>query len=163
MNKPIISIICAMDENRGIGVDGKLPWRLPEDLKHFRQLTTGHTVIMGRKTFDSILDYLGKPLPNRTNIVVTRNLSYSAAGATIATSIDKAINLAKKYETHETFIIGGGQIFTTTINQADKLYITQVKGHYQTDTYFPEIDPKAWSETARDDHGKFSFITYVRH
>ena len=144
MNNPKICLIAAMSENRVIGKDNKLPWNIPEDLKHFREVTQGHPVIMGRKTFESI----GRLLPKRMNIIVTRDASYKVEGATIVTSLDKAIEIAKNYEAtplrqgfegqREIFIIGGGQIFELAILLADRLYLTIVHTKIEGDAYFPE-------------------------
>src|SRR3990167_10409085 len=140
MNKPIISLIAAISENRAIGNENKLLWQIPKDLKRFRKVTTGHPVIMGRKTFESI----GHPLPHRTNIIVTRNQNYHAAGCTVTHSIEEALTIAKSRlrqgsgEATETFVIGGGQIYNKAIKYADKLYLTVVKGSYTADTYFPD-------------------------
>ena len=134
MSRPIVSIICAMDEERGIGKDNKLLWHVPQDLKRFKELTLGHPVIMGRKTYESI----GRPLPGRTNIIVTRDVSYQAAGCKIVHSIEEAIILAKTLDQDEIFIIGGAQIYAEAIGKADKLYLTIVKGKYNADAFFPE-------------------------
>ena len=132
----IISLVAAIDEKRGIGKNRKLPWHISEDLKHFKELTKGHTVIMGRKTFESI----GKPLPERENIIVTRDFQYPLANTEhkdliFANSLEEAIEKAKG---SEVFIIGGGQIFNEAILKADKLYLTQVDGDYNADTFFPD-------------------------
>jgi dihydrofolate reductase len=126
----MISIIAAIDEKRGIGKNNQLPWHLPEDLKRFKEITTGETVIMGRKTFESI----GKPLPNRTNIVITNNPAFQAQGSVIANSLDNALEKAKG----DVFIIGGGEVFNQAILRADKLYLTLVKGDFNCDTFFPD-------------------------
>lgn len=132
----MISIIAAIDEKRGIGKNGQLPWHISEDLKRFKEITSGHTVIMGRKTFESI----GKPLPNRKNIVISRNLLlpdisiYQAKDINVANSLDEALGIAKG----EVFIIGGGQVYAEAITKADKLYLTQVEGDFNCDTFFPD-------------------------
>ncbi|HYM65283.1 MAG TPA: dihydrofolate reductase [Candidatus Sulfotelmatobacter sp.] len=126
----MINIIAALDEKRGIGKIGKLPWHLPEDLKHFKELTSGHTVIMGRKTFESI----GRPLSDRENIVVTQNPQFQAEGATVVHTLGEALDGAKG----DVFIIGGGQVFYETLQRADKLYLTLVEGDFGCDTFFPD-------------------------
>ena len=128
-----ISIIVAMSRNRVIGRENKLPWRLPEDLKHFKEITLGHPVIMGRKTFESI----GKALPGRDNIVISRNERYRASGATVVGSLDEALALRKK---EDAFVIGGEKIFRLALPRAEKLYITLIEEEVDGDTFFPEID-----------------------
>ena len=130
----IISIIAAIGENRELGKDNKLLWKISEDLKRFKKITFGHPVIMGRKTFKS----LKKPLPGRTNIIVTRNKKYKAKGCIICHSLIKAMKIAQKKDKNEAFIIGGGQIYKQTIDLVDKLYLTIVKGKFKADTYFPD-------------------------
>ena len=138
----IISIIAAMDRNRGIGVDNKLPWRLSADLKRFRELTMGHHIIVGRKTFESI----GRPLPGRRMIVVTRDGNYKAEGCDVAHSVEDAINLARERGESELFICGGGEIYSQSIGIADRMYLTFVDAEVAADTFFPEFDQREWSE-----------------
>ena len=139
----IISIVAVMDEHRGIGKDGRIPWHIKEDLIRFKNLTIGKTVIMGRKTFESVLAYYAKsknPIPNRKHIVVTHDTTYhpSIPGSYVAHSMEDALKLAKKIEPNEVIISGGGQLFTQGIHYADKLYLTIVKGTFDADTYFPD-------------------------
>ncbi len=130
---PKISMIAAIaSENRALGLNGRLIYAIPEDLKRFREITTGHPIIMGRKTFESI----GMPLPNRRNIVITRDEDYFAEGVVIVHSLEEALGLVLNEE--EIFIIGGGEIYQEAINMADKLYLTVVEGNPQADTYFPD-------------------------
>lgn len=143
---PFVSIIVAMTENRVIGVNNALPWRLPADLKRFRQITTGHAIIMGRRNHASI----GKPLPDRTNIVVTRNLDYQAPGCVVVHSIDAAIQYAQSDP--EIFIIGGAEIYRQTLAYANRLYLTLVHADVGGDTYFPEFNLAAWRELSRERH-----------
>lgn len=155
-----ITLVVAMDAQRGIGVDNQLPWNLPEDLAHFKQVTLGHPIIMGRKTFDSI----GRPLPKRRNIVVTRNADWRHAGVEVAGSLADAIALAG---TEPASIIGGAQIFHESMGIADRMIVTHIDGVYRCDTFFPEIDPATWRETAREEHRSadgvaFAFVTYER-
>ncbi len=131
--KPLISIIAAIGENREIGKNNKLLWHIPEDFKRFKEMTSGYPVIMGRKTFESI----GKPLPNRTNIIITRDKNYKSENCLITYSLEEAIQLAKTKDDKEIFIIGGGQIYEQAIGIADKLYLTVVKGGFDADTFFP--------------------------
>jgi len=135
MNRPPkISIICALAENRAIGKDNRLLWHIPEDLKRFQKLTRGHVVIMGRKTFESI----GRALPERVNIVISRDLDFKPENCLVASSFEDALEKARQMEKNEIFIIGGGQVYNQAINQADKLYLTIVPGSYEADTFFPD-------------------------
>jgi dihydrofolate reductase len=138
----IISIIAAMDRKRGIGVDNKLPWRLSADLKRFRELTMGHHIIVGRKTFESI----GRPLPGRRMIVVTRDGAYKAEGCDVAHTVEDAINLACERGESEAFICGGAEIYSQSIGIADRMYLTFVDAEVVADTFFPEFDEREWSE-----------------
>lgn len=157
---PRISIIAAMAENRVIGVNNALPWRLPEDLKYFRRLTTGHHVIMGRRNYESI----GKPLPGRTNIVVTHNPDYAAPGCHVVYSIIDALQLAK--DDTEVFIIGGAQLYRQTLNRAGRMYLTLIHADITGDVLFPEFNWNEWEDVARCRHEPddrhpyaYSFIT----
>lgn len=141
-----VSLIAAMAENRVIGVNNTLPWRLPADLKHFRRLTTGHHVIMGRRNYESI----GKPLPDRTNIVVTRNPDYRAPGCLVKHSLEDALTAVRGDP--EIFVIGGAEIYRQALDRADRLYLTLVHARIQGDTYFPPFDEKLWRETGRERH-----------
>lgn len=134
MSKPQISIIAAIGENRELGKNNKLLWHIPEDLRRFKELTIGHPVIMGRKTYESI----GKPLLKRTNIIITHHVNFQTAGYFITHSLEEAIELAKTKDNEEIFIIGGGQIYNQAINKADKLYLTVVEGTFDADTFFPD-------------------------
>jgi dihydrofolate reductase len=155
-----ITLVVAIDAQRGIGADNKLPWHLPEDLAHFKRVTLGHPVIMGRKTFDSI----GRPLPKRRNIVVTRNRDWRHEGVDSAASLADAIALVGEAPAS---IIGGAQIFGESMDIADRMIVTHIDGVYRCDTFFPEIDPAVWTVTAREEHRSgddvaFSFVTYER-
>jgi dihydrofolate reductase len=158
-----ISLIAAMSENRVIGIYNKLPWHLPADLRHFRRLTTGHPVIMGRRNYESI----GKPLPNRTNIVVTRNPDYRAAGCLVTHSLDDAMNSAGNDS--EIFIIGGAEIYRQAFDRANRIFITLIHARIEGDTYFPEFEGPPWREISRERHERdennpysFSFLIYER-
>ncbi len=142
----IISFVVAIAENNAIGKDNGLLWHLPTDLKHFKQITNGHTIIMGRKTFDS----MGKPLPNRRNIVITRNADLKIEGAEVTTSVDDALALCKTEE--EVFIIGGAEIYKEALDKTDRIYLTTVHQRFEGDAYFPELDRNKWVETAREEH-----------
>jgi len=138
----IISLLVAMDEKRGIGKDGKLPWRLSSDLNRFRELTMGHHIIVGRKTFESI----GKPLPGRQTIVVTRNPNYAVENCLIASSVESALALAKSRGETEAFVIGGADIYAQALGVADRIYLTEVHAEVDADRFFPEFDRSAWTE-----------------
>lgn len=135
----MISLIVAMAENRTIGKDNKLPWKLPADLQRFKKLTTGHAVIMGRKTFESI----GRPLPQRQNIVISRNPNFKAAGIEVASSLSKALEAAKG---DEVFVIGGQQIYAEALALADRIYLTLIHEEIDGDAFFPEFDPGLFEE-----------------
>ena len=159
-----LTIIVAKAENNVIGNENQLIWHLPNDLKHFKNLTSGHPIIMGRKTFESI----GKPLPNRTIIVITRNSYWNAEGVVIANSLDEAIEKAKELDP-EVFIIGGGNIYEQAMDLADVLVVTEVHHSFEGDTKFPEIDLNIWKEISREKFGKdekhtfeYSFVLYER-
>ncbi|MDO4762854.1 MAG: dihydrofolate reductase [Flavobacteriaceae bacterium] len=160
----MITIIAAIGKNNELGKDNQLLWHLPEDLKHFKNLTSGSPIIMGRKTFESI----GKPLPNRTNIVVSRQDNWFEEGILIVPSLKEALKHAKKIS-EDIFIIGGGNIYAQTMDLADKLKITQVDFETQADTFFPKIDESIWQKTNEICHTKdekhaynFCFQTWER-
>ncbi len=155
------SIIVAIANNHVIGVNNTLPWHLPEDLKRFRAITMGHHIIMGRKTFDS----LGRLLPGRTTVIVTRNLHYHVEGALIAHSLQEAIGLCQNDD--EIFLIGGAELYQTGLALADRLYVTEIDLDVAGDAYFPEINPNQWLETARESHSseqglRFNYVNYQR-
>jgi len=156
----MLSLICAISKNNCIGKNNQLPWHIPEDLKHFKEITSGKTVLMGRKTFESILGYLGKPLPKRTNIVITRNTNYEVPkGVLVYNSVKDAL---EKHKDENIFVIGGAGIYKQTIDLADKLYITHVNEEIDGDAFFPKIDSDVWEEVEVKEHENFSFITYLR-
>lgn len=133
---PRLSIIVAVDEKRAIGKDNQLLWHIPEDLKHFKELTTGHAVIMGENTYRSI----GRPLPNRTNIILSLTPDFAPAGCVVVRSLDEALDAARQHETEEIFIIGGASIYKQFLPRVDRLYLTRVAGVHEADTFFPEYD-----------------------
>ena len=155
-----VTLIAAIDQNRVLGKDNQLIWHLPEDLKRFKRLTTGHAIIMGRKTFES----LPKALPNRHNIVVTRNQNYSKEGITVCHSVKDALECAKDDE--QPFVIGGGQIYEQAIGLADVIELTKIHSQFEGDVFFPKINLKEWSieKEQRMVHPDFeySFITYTK-
>ncbi len=140
----IVSLIVAMDRKRGIGRDNALPWRLSADLKRFRELTMGHHIILGRKTYESI----GKPLPGRTMIIVTRNTAFSAEGSIVVHSLEEALQLAEARGEAETFICGGAEIYAQSLNRADRIYLTEVDAEVAADTFFPAFHADEWREEA---------------
>jgi dihydrofolate reductase len=157
----MISFVVAMDQNRAIGKDNDLPWYLPNDLKHFKKTTMGKPIVMGRKTYESI----GKPLPGRENIVVTRDESYKAEGTTIVHSVDEVLQL----NAEEICVIGGSEIFKQFLPVADRLYITEIHHTFDADTYFPELSADEWKEVSRtegivDEKNKYphEFIVYEK-
>jgi len=143
----ILSLVVAMSENKVIGRDGDLPWRLPNDLKHFKQVTMGKPIIMGRKTWESL--YV-KPLPGRRNIVITRNAGYEAEGAEISDSLESALILATGED--EAMIIGGAELFATALDTATRLHLTEIHADIEGDTYFPNSDRSLWREISREPH-----------
>ena len=166
---PDLSLVAALARNRVIGKDGRLPWHLPGDLRRFRELTMGHAVIMGRKTHEAI----GKILPDRTNIVLTRDLGLIARGAVLATSLDAALGYAQadaaRRGVDEIMVIGGGHIFAATMPMAERLEITHVHTSPEGDAVFPPIDPEFWQEISREEHyagpdddADFSLATYIK-
>ena len=139
----MISIIVAVSENNVIGKNNALIWRLPADMKFFKEKTTGHCVITGRKNYDSIPEQF-RPLPGRKNIVVTRQKSYEAPGSLVVGSIEQALDEAKKTGDDEVFIIGGAEIYNQTLNIANKIYLTRIHDSFEGDAFFPELDFNKW-------------------
>ncbi|MCB5187892.1 dihydrofolate reductase [Methylobacillus caricis] len=156
-----LSLIVAVAQQRVIGLNNTLPWHLPEDLKRFRALTTGHHIIMGRKTYDS----LNRLLPERTTVIVTRNRDYQVPGALIAHSLQEAVELAR--DDNEVFLIGGAELYREGLQLANRLYITEIDAVFEGDAFLPEFDLEDWREVAREQHISakglpFSYITYQR-
>jgi dihydrofolate reductase len=159
----MITIIAAVAENNALGKDNQLLWHLPDDFKRFKNITSGHHIIMGRKTFESF----PKPLPNRTHVIISRQKNYSQLNCIVVTSLQEAIEACPKNE--EVFIIGGGEIYNQSIAIADKLDITRVNHSFEADTFFPEIDLTKWKLIFKEFHPKdekhkfdFSFETFIR-
>lgn len=157
-----LSLIAAVSANGVIGSDGHVPWYLPEDLEHFRRTTTGHTVIMGRKTFESVKSKIKKPLPNRTNVVITRQPTYQAPPG-VEVYHDVASAIAAHASEPEVFIIGGGEIYRQTIDQANTLYITHVHQTAEGETTFPPIDPAKWQAVDTRETDAATYVTYRRN
>jgi dihydrofolate reductase len=157
-----LSLIVAIAKNRVIGVKNTLPWHLPEDLKRFRALTTGHHIIMGRKTYDS----LGRLLPGRTTVIVTRNQDYKVEGAIVVNSLEAAI--AACGDDNEVFLIGGAELYKDGLKLANKLYLTEIDADYEGDAFFPQFDEADWKAGERESHQAenglgFSYMTYQRN
>lgn len=158
----ILSLIAAIGKNNELGKDNQLLWKLPDDFKHFKDITSGHTVIMGRKTFASI----GRPLPNRRNIVITRDTTFTNDGIEVVHSLEDALELVQNE--NEVFVIGGAQIYNEALPYANKLYMTHIDGTFDADTFFPVID-RAWQQISEEKHVKdeqhlydFSFVEYKK-
>lgn len=161
MPLPKLSLIAAMARNRAIGLANVLPWRLPEDLKHFKALTMGHHMIMGRKTYES----LGRPLPGRTSVIVTRSPVFQAPGCIVVNSIDNAISACQGDD--EIFFVGGAELYRQAIALADRLYLTEIQTDFPGDAFFPELGKLAWHEIERHiqrtEAGlEYHFVSYDR-
>lgn len=159
----MIILIAAAAENNALGKNNDLLWHLPDDFKRFKALTTGHHIVMGRKTFESF----PKPLPNRTHIIITRQKNYSPEGCLVADNLQKALDMAPKNEA--VFIIGGGEIYQQSIDIADKIELTRVHENFDADTFFPEIDSEKWRLQSEEFHPKdekhaydFTFQTFIK-
>jgi dihydrofolate reductase len=156
-----LTLIVATERHNGIGIDNTLPWRLPEDLAFFKRTTTGHPILMGRKTFESI----GRPLPNRRNIVITRNPDWQHEGAETAGSLQQAADMAGN---GEVFVIGGAQIYVEALPLASRLIVTEIAADFACDAFFPAIDPAVWEEASRESHHSaeqgfaYAFVIYHR-
>ncbi|MEM1135167.1 MAG: dihydrofolate reductase [Bacteroidota bacterium] len=162
----IVSLIVAASENQVIGRDNQLPWHLPADLKYFKKITSGHCIIMGRKTYDSI----GRPLPNRTNIVLSSNKNLKITGCTVVHTLNEAIDFAKATGEGEAFIIGGASIYDAALPLTNKIYLTRVHTIVEGDTFFPELHESIWKTISKESHHKdekhaypFSFITLEKN
>lgn len=162
-----ISLISAVASNGVIGRDNDMPWHLPDDFAFFKRKTSHHPIIMGRKS----LEALGKPLPNRTNIVITRNPDFTATGVTVVHTLEEAIESAKKADrpTNEIFVIGGAEIYAMALPIATTLYLTEIHQSFEGDTYFPTFDKAEWKEVSRRPHPvderhavPFDFVEYER-
>ena len=164
-----LAIIVAAADNGVIGCKGELPWHLPEDLRYFKRVTLGKPIVMGRKTFESI----GRPLPGRANIVISRNADYRAEGVRVVASLDEALQLAEDIAANdsvdEVMVIGGAQIYAEALLRADRLYYTAVHGNVEGDAFLPGIDWTLWRETSREAHRAastdafdYTFLTYER-
>jgi dihydrofolate reductase len=158
---PTLSIVAAMAKNGVIGIGNRLPWHLPEDLKHFKAITMGHHIIMGRKTYESI----GRPLPGRTTVIVTRDPAYRAPGCLTAASLDGAVAICG--DDPEVFFVGGAELYAQALPRADRLYLTEIQAAYEGDAWFPAFDLGQWRELSRQVHASvdglgYHFVTYQR-
>ncbi len=161
VKKPKISLVVAMAEKRVIGRLNTLPWHIPEDLKQFKKITMGKPIVMGRKTFDSI----GRPLPGRTNIVISRDANWTSSGTRSVQTVDQAIEIAASEGTDEIMVIGGAQIYEIVMPRADRIYLTEVHAPVDGDAFFPAYSDKEWREVSREHHDgspDFSFIILDR-
>jgi dihydrofolate reductase len=161
-----VVLVAAVAENGVIGADGGMPWHHPEDLRRFKETTTGHPVVMGRRTYESIVDRLGEPLPGRTSVVLsTRDLDLPG-GAVLASSVEEALSLAREdceeRGVSTVYVAGGGSVYEQFLPPADRLVLTEVHASPEGDTRFPEWDREAWREVERDDRDELSFVTYER-
>jgi len=157
MNNPKISLICAIAENRAIGKNNQLLWHIPEDFKYFKEKTIGHVIIMGQKTYESI----GKPLPNRTTVVLSNDQNFNEDGVVLARTFEEVFQKARELEKDEVFICGGGSVYAQTIDLADKLYLTVVEGKFEADVFFPEYKEFTKIVSQRkssDENFKYTFL-----
>lgn len=159
--RPRISLVAALARNRVIGRDGALPWHLPEDLRHFKALTLGHPVVMGRRTWESI----GRPLPGRRNVVITRQDGYAATGAEVFRDLDSALQALAGAA--EVFVIGGGEVYAAALPLADRLHLTELHAEVPGDALFPRFDPDDWVQASREPHAahggmRYDFVVYDR-
>lgn len=160
-----IAQVVAVSQNHAIGKDNKLIWHLPADLKHYKEITMGHHMIMGRKTYESI----GRPLPGRTTVIITRDKDYKAEGCVIVNSLEEGLEVARSANDAEACIVGGGEIFRQAMHLTDKIYLTVINEHFDGDTFYPELDPKQWNLVKREDFHPdeknkyyYSFCEYER-
>ncbi len=166
MQKPHISITVAIGKNRELGMAGKLLWHIPEDLKRFKALTLGHPVVMGRKTFESIIAILGKPLPGRTNIVVTRDQNWQYEGVIVCHSLEDAIVKARELDQEEIHIGGGADLYAQALPFVDRLYLTLIDDEKEADTFFPEYEKEFTNKISEESHEheglKYTWVTLER-
>lgn len=158
---PRVTLVAAVAANGVIGADGEMPWYHPEDLRHFKATTTGHPVVMGRRTYESIVDRLGEPLPDRLNVVLSSRDLDLTEGAVRAGSVDEALAIAADAD-DEVFVVGGATVYEQLLDRADRLVLTEIHASHEGDTYFPDWDRDAWIEVDRDDREALSFVTYER-
>ena len=166
MQKPIVAAVVAIGRNRELGKSGKLVWRIPADVQRFRDLTRGHALILGRKTFESILSYRGTPLPDRTNIVITRDPEWKYEGVITVHSVDEALKKAREIEKDEIHIGGGAEIYKEALPQIDKLYLTLIDAEGDADTFFPPYETEFTKKVFEENHEwngiKYKYIDLLR-
>ncbi|WP_331235622.1 dihydrofolate reductase [Natronorarus salvus] len=155
-------LIAAVAENCVIGSDGEMPWHYPEDLRRFKEVTTGHPVVMGRRTYEAIEARLGGPLPDRTNVVLSRGDPEVPEGAIVVGCVEEAVGAARETGAETAFVIGGATVYETFLPFADRMLLTEIHTSYEGDTYFPEFDREEWTEAGRDERAEFAFVTYER-
>ncbi|KAA0910356.1 dihydrofolate reductase [Pusillimonas sp. ANT_WB101] len=163
MSMPLVQLVVAYSDNRVIGLDNALPWRLPSDLAHFKRTTFGNPIIMGRNTWES----LGRPLPGRLNIVISRNPNYQPPGASVYTSLDDALAACAEAAVEKISVIGGEQIFRPALDIADRIIATEIHAKFEGDAWFPELDSNEWQVTERltqpeENDLSFDYVTYER-
>ena len=167
MQKPRISIVVAIGKNRELGLGGKLLWHIPEDMKRFKALTLGHPVVMGRKTFESIITILGKPLPGRTNIVVTRDAQWNYEGVVVVHSLEEGLEKARELDTEEIHIGGGAELYKQALPFVDRLYLTLVDDTKEADSFFPEYETEFTKKISEESHEyeglRYSWVTLERN
>jgi len=161
LDEVTLVLVAAVAENGVIGRDGTMPWHYPEDLKRFKRLTTGHPVVMGRRTYESIAARLDGPLPDRTTVVLSRSALELPEGAVHASDAGEAVALAAARD-DVAFVAGGATVYEAFLPLADRLELTELDDAYEGDTYFPSFDRDEWTETAREDRERFAFVTYER-
>ena len=157
-----IALIAAVAGNGVIGRDGEMPWHYPEDLRRFKQVTTGHPVIMGRRTYEAIEVRLGGPLPDRTNVVLSRGDPDVADEVIVVGGVEEAVEVARETGAETAFVIGGATVYEAFLPLADRMLLTEIDASYEGDTYFPDFDREEWEEVEREERAEFAFVTYER-
>lgn len=157
-----VALVAAVAENGVIGADGGMPWHYPEDLRHFKETTTGHPVIMGRRTYESIAERIDGPLPDRTNVVLSSRDLDLPDGAVRAADLDEALVLAEETGSDVAYVVGGATVYEQFLDRADQLVLTEIHETPDGDTYFPDWDRDSWTEVDRDDRETLSFVIYER-
>jgi len=157
-----VVLIAAVAENGVIGSDGEMPWHYPEDLRRFKEVTTGHPVLMGRRTYEAIEAHAGGPLPDRTNVVLSRGDPDVPNEVVVAGGVEEAVDAARETGTDAAFVIGGATVYEAFLPFADRMELTEIRASYEGDTYFPEFDRGEWEEVQREERAEFAFVTYER-
>ncbi len=157
-----IALIAAVAGDGVIGRDGEMPWHYPEDLRRFKQVTTGHPVLMGRRTYEAIEARLGGPLPDRTNVVLSRGDPDVADEVIVVGGVEEAVEVARETGAETAFVIGGATVYEAFLPLADRMLLTEIDASYEGDTYFPDFDREEWEEVEREERAEFAFVTYER-